>query len=284
MIGGSGLYEMEGLSDLQEVSLDTPFGSPSDTFKVGTLGGKNVAFLARHGQFHSLSPTEINHQANIYALKLLGVKRLLSASAVGSLSPEIPPLSLCIPDQFVDRTRHRRDTFFGNGIVAHVSLADPFCPVLRKRLISAGKEEDLPIHEGGTYLCMEGPQFSTRAESQLYRSWGMDIIGMTNLTEARLAREAGIHYASVALVTDFDCWHENHDSVTVDQVIHNLQINATHAKQLIRTVLKQEETNHPESCECALALRSAIITPKEAWPEDTRHRLAPFLNPQGPEL
>src|SRR5437867_6061461 len=225
---------MEGLSDLQEVRLLTPFGEPSDAYLTGSLDGRPVSFLSRHGRGHGKLPSEINYRANIYGFKLLGVERIFSASAVGSLREEIEPLHIVLPDQLVDRTRQRASTFFGEGVAAHVSLADPFCPELRGLLSGLGARSGVTVHAGGTYLCIEGPQFSTRAESSLYRSWGLSVIGMTNATEARLAREAEICYATIALVTDYDCWHEEEAPVTVEQVIDRLKTNAGVARTLIR--------------------------------------------------
>jgi len=225
---------MEGLQDLQEVRLTTPFGEPSDAFHVGTLSGRRIAFLSRHGSGHLWMPSEVNYRANIYGLKLLGVQRIFSASAVGSLREDIAPLDIVLPDQFVDRTWRRASTFFGDGVAGHVSMADPFCPELRALLAEKGRGRTTRVHEGGSYLCIEGPQFSTRAESRIYRSWGQSVIGMTNATEARLAREAEICYATLALVTDYDCWHEEEAPVTVEQVIGRLKTNARVAQDLIR--------------------------------------------------
>src|SRR5262245_30980507 len=226
IIGGSGLYDMAELTDRREVTLETPFGPPSGPYITGKLAGTQVAFLARHGVGHKILPSELNFRANIYGFKTLGVERILSASAVGSLKEEYAPLDLVIPDQFFDRTKGRISTFFGNGIVGHVAFAHPFCEHLSGVAYDAAKDAGAKVHKGGTYVCMEGPQFSTLAESRLYRSWGMDIIGMTNLQEAKLAREAEICYATIALVTDYDCWHPDHDSVTIDLIIANLQQNA----------------------------------------------------------
>jgi 5'-methylthioadenosine phosphorylase len=229
IIGGSGLYSMPGLTKIKAVRLRTPFGQPSDSYVLGTLEGRKVAFLARHGRGHRILPTELNFRANIYGFKQLGVERIVSVSAVGSLKEEHKPMEFVIPDQFFDRTRHRVDTFFGNGIVAHISFADPICPELARVLEAACKKAGVVGKRGGTYLCMEGPQFSTKAESNVYRSWGMDVIGMTNLQEAKLAREAEICYSTAAMVTDYDCWHPGHDSVTVDQVVSVLMKNAENA-------------------------------------------------------
>jgi 5'-methylthioadenosine phosphorylase len=271
VIGGSGLYHLPDLKNVEEVALDTPWGDPSDTYFVGTLKGRRVAFLARHGRGHRILPTELNFRANIYGFKMLGVERILSFSAVGSLKEEHPPLSFVLPDQFVDRTRHRADTFFGHGIVAHVSLADPICPALLDVMEAASRTSGIAAKRGGTYLCMEGPQFSTKAESNLYRSWGMDVIGMTNLQEAKLAREAELCYATVAMVTDYDCWHPDHDAVTVEQIISNLLKNSENA---IKLLLRAVETMPMErGCRCGAALQSAIITEREKMPHETLVKL-----------
>jgi 5'-methylthioadenosine phosphorylase len=271
IIGGSGLYDMAELTDREEVSISTPFGPPSDDFIVGILKGKRVAFLARHGRGHKLMPSELNFRANIYAMKLLGVERILSASAVGSLKKELAPLDIVLPDQFLDRTRSRISTFFGNGLVAHVSFADPVCPDLLEQVYQAAQRCGIGAKKGGTYVCMEGPAFSTKAESQLYRSWGMDLIGMTNLQEAKLAREAEICYVTLALVTDYDCWHESHDSVTVEMIIGNLQQNSRNAQSVIlQTVASLSETR---SCLCGQALKYALITDRSLIPEETKQKL-----------
>src|ERR671939_715896 len=239
IIGGSGLYQMPELKDIEEVKVETPFGNPSDAFIVGTLEGVRVAFLPRHGRGHRYTPTNLPFRANIYAMKLLGVERILSASAVGSLQEQYAPLDMVIPDQFFDRTRARahESTFFGEGIVAHITFAHPVCKDLGDVLEESCRAAEVNAHRGGTYLCMEGPAFSTKAESNVYRSWGMDVIGMTNLQEAKLAREAEICYVTVAMVTDYDCWHEEHDAVTVDQIIANLVKNASNACELMRHVV-----------------------------------------------
>ncbi|MDY7023478.1 MAG: S-methyl-5'-thioadenosine phosphorylase [Cyanobacteriota bacterium] len=263
IIGGSGLYKMDALQNIEEIEVKTPFGSPSDPIIVGTLEGMQVAFLARHGRTHHLLPTEVPYRANIYALKSLGVEYIISASAVGSLKAEVKPLDLVIPDQFIDRTRSRISTFFGEGVVAHIAFADPFCSQLSKVLIDAITALNLPdiaLHSGGTYVCMEGPAFSTKAESNLYRSWDGTIIGMTNLPEAKLAREAEIAYATLALVTDYDCWHPEHDSVTVEMIIGNLQRNAVNAQKVIQETVKRLSENLPES-EAHSALKYAVLTP-----------------------
>src|SRR6187401_120686 len=271
IIGGSGLYQMSELTDIEEIKIDTPFGDPSDAFILGSLEGERVAFLPRHGRGHRFTPTEVPFRANIYAMKSLGVERILSASAVGSLQEQYAPLDMVIPDQFFDRTRGRvkESTFFGEGIVAHVSFAHPVCGRLGDVLQEACGAADVKAHRGGTYLCMEGPAFSTVAESNVYRSWGMDIIGMTNLQEARLAREAEICYATLAMVTDYDCWHPGHDSVTADQIIATLLQNAESAKAVLRGALRRIP-REPRTCECATALRHALVTPGELVPDDVK--------------
>jgi 5'-methylthioadenosine phosphorylase len=276
IIGGSGLYNMPGITDIQEVPQETPFGAPSDAFVLGTLEGKKVAFLARHGRGHRLLPSELNFRANIYGFKQLGVDRILSVSAVGSLKEEHKPLEFVIPDQFVDRTRHRVDTFFGSGVVAHVAFADPVCPQLSETVTAACQRAGVVAKRGGTYLCMEGPQFSTKAESNLYRSWGMDVIGMTNLQEAKLAREAEICYVTVAMVTDYDCWHPHHDSVTVDQIVAVLVKNAENACNVVReavAAIPKERT-----CKCDSALAHAIITDRSKIPQSAKDRLRLILS------
>ena len=277
IIGGSGLYKMAGLDDVKEVAVNTPFGKPSDAFVIGSLDGQRVAFLPRHGRGHRILPGELNFRANVFALKTLGVEWILSASAVGSLKEEHKPLDLVIPDQFIDRTRGRVSTFFGDGIVAHVSLADPVCPQLADVLAEAGGEiPGIEIHKGGTYVCMEGPAFSTRAESNVYRSWGADVIGMTNLQEAKLAREAEICYATIALVTDYDCWHESHESVTVDMVLDNLNKNTESARQLIRAAIRRL-SGEKRVCGCGQALRYAIITQPEEISDAAKQRLSEIV-------
>mgnify|MGYP000092699781 CR=1 FL=1 len=273
VIGGSGLYSMPGFSAQQEVKLATPFGDPSDAYIVGELEGKPVAFLARHGRGHRISPSELNFRANIYGFKQLGVEWIISLSAVGSLKEEHKPLDFVIPDQFVDRTRGRISTFFGNGLVAHISFADPVCPLLMKLLHEACLEAGVPSKLGGTYLCMEGPAFSTKAESNLYRSWGMDVIGMTNLQEAKLAREAEICYSTVAMVTDYDCWHPEHDAVTVADIIRNLTHNAGNAAKVVRAAVRLLDTGAQRSCLCSRALEHALITDKRAVPPETLEKL-----------
>jgi len=262
IIGGSGLYKMSALTDIQEINIDTPFGKTSDAFIYGKLSGTSVVFLARHGRSHHLLPTEVPYRANIYALKSLGVEYIISASAVGSLQEYAKPLDIVLPDQFIDRTTSRTSTFFGEGIVAHVAFGEPICKSLLSVVSSAAESIDLgrnKVHKGGIYLCMEGPAFSTKAESLLYRSWGAKVIGMTNLTEAKLAREAEIAYATLALVTDYDCWHEDHESVTVEMVVQNLQKNAINAQQVIQNAVAKIAANPPKS-EAHHALKTAILT------------------------
>ncbi len=279
IIGGSGLYKMEALKNVEEVQVDTPFGKPSDALIVGTLDGVRVAFLARHGRNHHLLPSELPFRANIYAMKSIGVKYLISASAVGSLKAEAKPLDMVVPDQFIDRTKNRVSTFFGEGIVAHIAFGDPVCPKLAKILADAVESlhlTDVTLHRGGTYVCMEGPAFSTKAESHLYRSWGATVIGMTNLPEAKLAREAEIAYATLALVTDYDCWHPDHDSVTVDMVIANLQRNGVNAQKVIQeTVRRLTET--PVESDAHSALKYAILTPPDKISADVKERLSLLL-------
>ncbi|MFB2880719.1 S-methyl-5'-thioadenosine phosphorylase [Floridanema aerugineum] len=279
IIGGSGLYKMEALKDVEEVQIDTPFGSPSDALIVGTLAGTRVAFLARHGRNHTLLPSELPFRANIYAMKQLGVEYLLSASAVGSLKEEAKPLDMVVPDQFIDRTKNRVSTFFGEGIVAHIAFGDPVCKQLANVVADAVASLNLDgvnLHRGGTYICMEGPAFSTKAESHLYRSWGATIIGMTNLPEAKLAREAEIAYATLALVTDYDCWHPDHDSVTVEMIIDNLQRNAINAQKVIQETVRRI-TENPFVSEAHSALKYAILTPLDKVPVTTKENLALLL-------
>lgn len=279
VIGGSGLYKMEALQDIEEIDVETPFGSPSDQFIVGTLAGMKVAFLARHGRGHALLPSEVPYQANIYGMKKLGVEYLISASAVGSLQEEVRPLDLVLPDQFIDRTKDRKSTFFGEGIVAHIGFGHPICTQLSQVLASAISSLNLPdirLHQGGTYVCMEGPAFSTQAESNLYRSWGGTVIGMTNLPEAKLAREAEIAYATLALVTDYDCWHPEHDHVTVDLVIDNLNRNAVNAQKVIQAAVKLLSQKLPQS-EAHTALKYAVLTPLDHLPSGRLQQLELIL-------
>jgi 5'-methylthioadenosine phosphorylase len=274
IIGGSGLYQMPELTDVEEMAVQTPFGDPSDKFVLGTLEGERVAFLPRHGVGHRFTPTEVPFRANIYGMKLLGVERILSASAVGSLQEKYAPLDMVIPDQFFDRTRARarESTFFGEGIVAHVAFAHPVCKHLGDVMEESCKSTEVKAHRGGTYICMEGPAFSTVAESNVYRSWGMDVIGMTNLQEAKLAREAEICYATLALVTDYDCWHPGHDAVTVETVIEYLNQNARNAQTIIRESVKRL-AGRPRDCKCGSALKNAIFTAPNIWPEATSRKL-----------
>ena len=271
IIGGSGLYSMPGFSDVHEVSLETPFGAPSDPYVLGTLAGRKVAFLSRHGRGHRFMPTEINYRANIHGFKQLGVERVLSLSAVGSLKEEHHPLDFVIPNQFVDRTRHRVDTFFGDGLVVHIGFGAPICGEVANVAVEACRRAGVNVKSGGTYLNMEGPQFSTKAESNLYRSWGLDVIGMTNLTEARLAREAELCYATVAMVTDYDCWHETHDAVSVDQIVAVLLKNAEHACSVVREAVAAMPKT--PGCKCGSALKNAILTQKNTVPAATLDRL-----------
>ena len=275
-IGGSGLYDMDGLADREELDIETPFGPPSDSIVAGIISGTRVAFLPRHGRGHRIPPTQIPVRANIYALKTLGVERIVSVSAVGSLREELSPMDLVVPDQLLDRTTGRPSTFFEDGIVAHVGFADPFCPTLSQILVQAAKRQGVVTHQGGTYVVMEGPQFSTRAESKLYRSWGADIIGMTGLPEAKLAREAEICYATMALVTDYDCWHEAEDSVSVELIVANLAKNAAAAKGVIADLATKVPV--ARGCVCASALHDAIITAPDQVPRETLKRLSPIVD------
>jgi 5'-methylthioadenosine phosphorylase len=275
IIGGSGLYDMAELTDRQEQRLSTPFGDPSGPYIIGTLRGRRVAFLPRHGIGHKILPSELNFRANIFGFKLLGVERILSASAVGSLKEEYRPLDILVPDQFFDRTKGRISTFFGRGLVAHVAFAHPICGDLARVAADAVAAVGATVHRGGTYVNMEGPQFSTLAESKLYRSWGMDVIGMTNLQEAKLAREAEICYATLALVTDYDCWHPDHDSVTVDLIVANLMQNAATAQKTIAEAVSR--LDGPRTCSCKDALATAIITRPEHVSEQTKRELAPIV-------
>jgi len=275
IIGGSGLYDMADVSDREEAKVTTPFGEPSAPYLLGTLRGKRVAFLARHGGGHRVSPSELNFRANIFGMKVLGVEYILSASAVGSLKEEYRPADIVIPDQFFDRTKGRPSSFFGRGLVGHVGFAHPFCKILSGIAYDSGKRAGATVHKGGTYVCMEGPQFSTLAESKLYRSWGMDIIGMTNLQEAKLAREAEICYTTIALVTDYDCWHPDHDSVTVEMVMSTLAKNAATAQQIIAGAV--ERLPYERTCECASALKYALVTRPEMVPDQVKKDLAPII-------
>jgi 5'-methylthioadenosine phosphorylase len=275
VIGGSGLYQMEGLEKIRVVRVSTPFGPPSDLYIKGSLNGTEVVFLPRHGRGHRLLPTEVNFRANIFGMKKLGVERIVSVSAVGSLQEEIAPGHVVIPDQFIDRTTQRPSTFFGKGIVAHVSLADPFCPELSETLARAAREDGAKVHNKGTYLCMEGPQFSTRAESRLYRSWGADVIGMTNLQEAKLAREAEICFTTLALATDYDCWNEAAGNVEIERVLAVLKQNVELAQRIIRRILSRLPEGR--SCGCADALKNAIITERSRIPKKRIDELKPII-------
>ncbi len=274
-IGGSGLYEIDGLANTERVAVETPFGSPSDTITIGTLEGRRVAFLPRHGKGHRLMPTEIPVRANIYALKTIGVQRIISISAVGSLRERVAPLDMVVPDQLIDRTRSRVNTFFGNGITAHVGFAEPFCPELRDSLTETGSDSPAVVHDGGTYVVMEGPQFSTRAESELYRSWGASIIGMTALPEAKLAREAEICYATLALVTDYDVWHQTEAEVSVELVVANLMENVKHTRSILPNVTSR--IPHLRNCACQSALENAIITSRDQITDDAKTRLSAII-------
>jgi 5'-methylthioadenosine phosphorylase len=271
VIGGSGLYEMEGLEDVQTISLNTPFGEPSDSFIVGRLEGVKIAFLPRHGRGHRISPSSLNFRANIYGMKMLGVQWIIGVSAVGSMKESIHPGDMVIPNQFIDRTMGRPNTFFSEGIVGHISFADPVCPVLSQILFQAGKEVGATVQKDGTYLCIEGPQFSTRAESRLYRTWGVDIIGMTNIPEAKLAREAEICYATIAFATDYDCWHQEAGDVSIGEVLRILAQSTKIAKSAIRNAVKH--LPEKRECICATALKYALITGKKMIPEKTRKDL-----------
>ncbi|MFQ5330112.1 MAG: S-methyl-5'-thioadenosine phosphorylase [Thermodesulfobacteriota bacterium] len=275
IIGGSGLYEIDGLKGVEEVEVKTPFGAPSDAYITGTLGAVKMVFLPRHGRGHRLLPSELNYRANIFGMKKLGVERIISVSAVGSMKESIKPGDIVVVDQFFDRTRGREGTFFGNGIVGHVEFADPVCGDLSALLYQAGKRVDASIHKGGTYVCIEGPQFSTRAESKIYRKWGVDVIGMTNIPEAKLAREAEMCYATLALSTDYDCWHETEESVTVEMIIETLTKNVAMAKSIIKEVV----TTTPDTCECRCdsAAEYAIITDKKAMPAKVKREMQPLF-------
>lgn len=275
-IGGSGLYDIDGMENRREVTVETPFGDPSDAVVVGEINGVEAAFLPRHGRGHRFSPTEIPVKANIYALKSLGVERVVSVSAVGSLKEHIKPLDLVVPDQIIDRTRRRSDTFFGDGIVAHVGFADPFCNELRRIAFESASLEDVDCHDGGTYLVIEGPQFSTRAESAVYRSWGANVIGMTALPEAKLAREAELCYTTLAFVTDYDVWHDTEEEVTVEMVIQNLTHNVATAQGIIRRMLAEIPDNR--TCGCESALKNAVITSRESITKDAQNRLGILVN------
>jgi 5'-methylthioadenosine phosphorylase len=271
VIGGSGLYEMEGLKDISTVRVDTPFGEPSDEFVLGTLEGRRLAFLPRHGRGHRLLPSEINYRANIFAMKMLGAERIISVSAVGSMREDIKPGHVVVPSQFYDHTKSRASTFFGDGIAAHVSMADPVCPVLSQALYNASLLAGAAVHRDATYICMEGPQFSSRAESNIYRKWGVDVIGMTNMPEAKLAREAEICYSTLALSTDYDCWHEHHGDVTVDDIMETLMSNVALARKIIVNVLSS--ISETRDCACKASLENAIITSRDAITPEVKERL-----------
>jgi 5'-methylthioadenosine phosphorylase len=277
VIGGSGLYQMEGLEVREERRLETPFGDPSDAYVIGELEGKMVAFLPRHGRGHRYLPTEVNYRANLFGMKLLGVEQILSVSAVGSMKIEYKPTDIVVPDQFYDRTRHRPDTFFGNGLVAHVSLAKPICPRLIDVFAEAARAAGATVHRGGTYVCMEGPQFSTRAESEIYRSHGVDVIGMTNLQEARLAREAEICYAALAMVTDYDCWHETEEAVSGEAVMEVIRQNVRMSQEVVRQIVRRIDPGATRGCLCADALSMALITERNVIPADTLRALEPIV-------
>ncbi len=276
IIGGSGLYQMEGLTNVREESVDTPFGSPSDKLVFGEIKGKKLVFLPRHGKGHRILPSEINYAANIYALKVSGVKKVISVSAVGSLKKEIKPGDMVIVDQFFDFTKNRKSTFFGGGIVAHVSMAEPVCPYLRKILIESCKNLNVACHEGGTYICIEGPQFSTKAESFFYKNNGFDVIGMTNATEAKFAKEAELCYATIAMATDYDCWHEEEENVTADMIIKILLENAEKAKKIIKESASKIDFTKNGLCSCDSSLRQAVVTAKKDVPGETLKKLSIF--------
>ncbi|MCX5953956.1 MAG: S-methyl-5'-thioadenosine phosphorylase [Cyanobacteria bacterium] len=281
VLGGSGLYAMDGLENVRELDLDTPYGRPSDSLRIGRIGDLEVVFLARHGRHHTFTPTEVPYRANIWALRSLNVRWILSVSAVGSLQEQYRPLDMVVPDQFIDRTHQRPLSFFGEGVVAHVTVADPYCGALSRILEDVGDSlmpEGRRLHRGGTYLCMEGPAFSTRAESELYRSWGCSVIGMTNHTEARLAREAEIAYATLAMVTDYDCWHTEHASVTVEMVIDNLRANAALAQEIVRAAAQRVGVQRPAS-KTHQALRHALMTPMDSVPAATRRKVDLLTTP-----
>ena len=276
VIGGSGLYEMEGLRAKEEVEVDTPYGAPSDSYLIGELGDASMVFLPRHGRGHRILPTHLNSRANIYGMKKLGVEWIISVSAVGSMREEIEPGHIVIIDQFFDRTRERPSTFFGEGVAGHITFADPVCPILRSLLLEAARAAGATVHDGGTYVCIEGPQFSTRAESKVFRSWGVDVIGMTNLPEARLAREAEICYATIALCTDYDCWHEDEEDVTIEAVLEVVRQNVSTAQAIIKEAVSRFPLSR--TCPCAEALKHAIMTPAELIPPATRQSLGLLID------
>jgi 5'-methylthioadenosine phosphorylase len=272
ILGGTGLYEIDGLKIIEEIFLDTPFGKPSDAFIIGELEGKKIAFLSRHGRGHKILPYELNYRANIYGLKMLGVKRIISVSAVGSLKQELKPRDIVVPDQFFDRT-HRKSTFFGGGIAVHVSLDPPVCPEFAGFLYNAGKELNLSIHKGGTYICIEGPAFSTKAESKIYRQWGCDIIGMTGATEAKLCREAEICYATLSLVTDYDVWHESEKPVTAELIFENLGENIKNAKRILKQAVRAIPDHQFQECGCQRSLANSIVTQADLIPPEIKNNL-----------
>jgi 5'-methylthioadenosine phosphorylase len=276
ILGGTGLYEVEGLKNIREISLETPFGAPSEVYVLGELEGKRVAFLSRHGQGHRILPSEINYRANIYGFRMLGASRVISISAVGSLKEEIKPQDIVLVDQFFDRTR-RKNTFFGEGIAAHISFADPVCPSLSEVLYETGKELGLRVHKGGTYICIEGPAFSARAESNVYRSWGCDVIGMTSATEAKLCREAEICYATMNLVSDYDVWHVEEEPVSVEIILENLRQNIHHAKAIIKKTLSVLPEQRGAQCDCGVAMENIVVTKPELIPEETKEKLRLIL-------
>ncbi len=271
IIGGSGLYDIEGIEDVQRIEIETPFGKPSDAFTQGTIEGRRVVFLPRHGKGHTILPTELNFRANIWGMKKLGVTHIIAVSAVGSMREEIKPLDIVIPDQFYDHTKGRKGTFFGDGIVAHMSFADPICPELAGVLFNAAKQVGASVHKGGTYLCIEGPQFSSRAESLIFRQWGVSVIGMTNVQEAKLAREAEICYSTMALATDYDCWHIEEEEVTLEMVVKNLEKNVETAKRILKAALPMVKSDR--QCPCPTAISKAIVTQHNLIPEETKKRL-----------
>jgi 5'-methylthioadenosine phosphorylase len=277
VIGGSGLYQMEGMVVREERRIETPFGDPSDPYVLGELDGRPVAFLPRHGRGHRLLPSELNYRANIYGFKVLGVEQLISVSAVGSMKLAYKPTDIVVPDQFYDRTRHRVDTFFGRGLVAHVSLAKPVCPRLLPLFAQAARDAGATVHEGGVYVNMEGPQFSTRAESEIYRSHGVDVIGMTNLTEARLAREAEICYASLSMITDYDCWHETEEAVSGEAVMEVIRQYVVMSQNVVRQILARLDPAAERACPCASALAMALVTERSLIPEETKRDLWPLI-------
>lgn len=281
IIGGSGLYDIEGLRRVKEVSVKTPFGAPSDTVVLGELDGTRIAFLSRHGRGHRINPSEINYRANIFTLKSLGVRRIISVSAVGSMKESIKPGDVVLPDQFIDLTKRRVSTFFEGGIVAHVAFGDPVCPSLGAVLLDATRAVGATVHQGGVYICIEGPQFSTKGESRLYRQWGVSVIGMTNLPEAKLAREAELCYATVALATDYDCWHETEEAVTVESILATLRQNVSLAKRLLRTAIPMVANG--KACICQRALQNAVITTPDRMPASLRRKLALLMDRVVPE-